>query len=92
MTTKDFIAVRDVMIEQGRRYEHTKREYNDAKKEFLVLLTAAKNKNIIGVKELALMRSRLKGKTFEEVGKEFDVTRERVRSIEAKVMEKMMNI
>jgi len=39
-------------------------------------------------KEICIYRARMNNKTLEEVGKEFGVTRERVRQIESKIQDK----
>jgi len=45
---------------------------------------------LLGPREKKILVMRLEGKTLEEVGKEFSVTRERIRFIEGRIFTKLM--
>lgn len=62
---------------------------------FLKIYKAMKNEDILTPRERKILLYRffgikeIKAHTLEEVGREFDVTRERIRQIEAKALDKL---
>lgn len=51
-----------------------------------------KNSLVLSEKEATIILMRKAGATLEEVGKEFHITRERVRVIETNIQEKLGNV
>lgn len=80
----ELLEEKKIDIIEGDKYIISKPSIRNILKKYL-------DNNKIKEREYSIFCSRLEGKTLEELGTSFGVTRERVRQIEVKILEKIKN-